>query len=56
MLSFTECAWDFQNNALWDTHYHALLTAIMYSQFDELYIQMEVPQISVTWEEPTSCM
>ena len=20
MLSLTECVWDFQNNALWDTH------------------------------------
>ena len=25
MLSLTECVWDFQNNALWDTHQHALL-------------------------------
>ena len=25
MLSFTECVWDFQNNALWDTKKHALL-------------------------------
>ena len=25
MLSLTECVWDFQNNALWDTHYHAVL-------------------------------
>ena len=23
-LSFTECFWDFRNNALWDTHKHAL--------------------------------
>ena len=23
MLSLTECIWEFQNNALWDTHYHA---------------------------------
>ena len=22
MLSLTECVWDFQNNALWDTHLH----------------------------------
>ena len=22
----TKCVWDFQNNALWETHYHALLT------------------------------
>ena len=26
MLSLTECIWDFQNNALWDTHQHTLLT------------------------------
>ena len=25
ILSFTECVWNFQNNALWDTHLHALL-------------------------------
>ena len=25
MLSLTEFFWDFQNNALWDTHQHALL-------------------------------
>ena len=25
MLSLTEFFWDFQNNALWDTHYHAQL-------------------------------
>ena len=25
MLSLTECVRDFQNNALWDTHCHALL-------------------------------
>ena len=24
MLSLTECVWDFLNNALWDTHIHAL--------------------------------
>ena len=24
MLSLTECVWEFQNNALWDTHKHAL--------------------------------
>ena len=22
MLSLTECVWDFQKNALWDTHLH----------------------------------
>ena len=25
ILSVTECVWDFQTNALWDTRYHALL-------------------------------
>ena len=25
MWSSTECVWDFQNNALWDTDSHALL-------------------------------
>ena len=25
MPSLTEGVWDFQNNALWDTHEHALL-------------------------------
>ena len=25
MLSLTESVWDFQNDALWDTHQHALL-------------------------------
>ena len=25
MLSLTECVWEFRNNALWDTHQHALL-------------------------------
>ena len=25
MLSLTECVWEFQNNALWDTHQHDLL-------------------------------
>ena len=25
MLSLTECVWEFGNNALWDTHEHALL-------------------------------
>ena len=29
MLSLTECVWDFQNNALWDTHQHALLTCLV---------------------------
>ena len=24
MLSLTGCIWDFQNNALWDTHLHVL--------------------------------
>ena len=24
MLSLTECVWEFQNDALWDTHYHAM--------------------------------
>ena len=25
MLSMTECVWEFQNNALWDTHQHTLI-------------------------------
>ena len=25
MLSLTECVWEFQNHALWDTHWHVLL-------------------------------
>ena len=25
MLSLTECVWDFQSNALWDTQEHAIL-------------------------------
>ena len=25
MLSLTECVWEIRNNALWDTHQHALL-------------------------------
>ena len=25
MLSLTECVWEVRNNALWDTHLHALL-------------------------------
>ena len=25
MLSLTECVWNFKNDALWDTHQHALL-------------------------------
>ena len=25
MLPLTKCVWDFQNNALWDTHENALL-------------------------------
>ena len=29
MLSLTECAWDFQNNALWDSHQHALFSVII---------------------------
>ena len=28
MLSLTECVREFQNNALWDTHLHALLYSI----------------------------
>ena len=24
MLSLTECVWESQNDALWDTHYHAM--------------------------------
>ena len=28
MLSMTECVWEFQNNALWDTLQHALLVGI----------------------------
>ena len=24
-LSLTECVWEFRNDALWDTHYHAIL-------------------------------
>ena len=24
MISLTECIWEFQNNALWDTHQHDL--------------------------------
>ena len=27
MLSLTQCVWEFQSNALWDTHYHILLPA-----------------------------
>ena len=27
MLSLCECVWDFQNSALWDTHWHALLSS-----------------------------
>ena len=26
MLTLMECVWDFQNNALWDTHWHALFS------------------------------
>ena len=29
MLSLTECVWEFRNNALWDTQYHALLNHII---------------------------
>ena len=29
MLSLTEFVWEFQNNALWDTHQNALLKAMM---------------------------
>ena len=25
MLSLTECVWDFQKDALWDSHKHALV-------------------------------
>ena len=25
MLSLTECVWEFRNNALWDTHHHAVI-------------------------------
>ena len=25
MISLTECVWEFQNNALWDTHHLALI-------------------------------
>ena len=25
MISLTECVWEFQNNALWDTRQHALI-------------------------------
>ena len=25
MLTLTECVWVFRNNALWDTHLHALM-------------------------------
>ena len=30
MLSFSECVWDFQNNTLWDTQKHAVLTCILF--------------------------
>ena len=29
ILSLTVCVWDFQNNALWETHYHALFNDTM---------------------------
>ena len=28
MLSLTECVWEFQNNALWDTCLHALFMSM----------------------------
>ena len=30
MLSLTECVWELQNNALWDTHYHAIVANKFY--------------------------
>ena len=35
MLSLTECVWNFQNNALWDTHLHALFTVYNSGQLTE---------------------
>ena len=30
MLSLTVCVWEFLNNALWDSHEHALLVCDLY--------------------------
>ena len=32
MLSLTACVWEFRNNALWDTHLHALLQCLLIPQ------------------------
>ena len=31
MLPLTECVWEFRNNALWDTHSHALILVVFVS-------------------------
>ena len=39
MLSLTECVLDFQNNALWDTHQHDLLTLNPVTGMIELHFE-----------------
>ena len=41
ILSLTVCVWDIQNNALWDTHYHALFNDTMLGS-DSLQYQLSV--------------
>ena len=46
MLSLTECVWEFWNNALWDTHLHALLALIL-SMSHSMYLLSHCQSLSV---------
>ena len=36
MLSLTVYVWEFQSNALWDTHQHAILSALLLVDFRDV--------------------
>ena len=45
-LSLTECVWEVRNNALWDTHQHALFYSFS-------FLCSTVLMLSLIWPEPT---
>ena len=44
--SFTECVWDFQNNAWWDTDWYALLWNLIRTENNIQHYEVSTPQVS----------
>ena len=49
MLSLTECVWDFHNNALSDTHCHALLLFRLFLLLVPLPLLADIPTFAFYW-------